>query len=54
MKPKAGDKVKLTTSDGEFEGVLLPRPDMMSQDITVLKLKTGYNIGIENKRGRKL
>ncbi|MGH9878803.1 MAG: asparaginase domain-containing protein, partial [Nitrososphaerales archaeon] len=53
MKPKAGDKVKLTTSDGEFEGILLPRPEMMSQDITVLKLKTGYNIGIESKKIKK-
>jgi len=53
MKPKAGDKVKLVTSDGEFEGTLLPRPEMMSQDITVLKLKTGYNIGIESKKIKK-
>ncbi len=51
MKP--GDKVKLSTSDGEFEGILLPRPEMLSQDITVLKLKTGYNIGVESKRIKK-
>ncbi len=53
MSAKPGDKVKLTTSDGEFEGILLPRPDMMSQDIAVLKLKTGYNIGIESKKIKK-
>ncbi len=53
MKAKAGDKVKLITSDGEFEGVLLPRPELLSQDITVLKLKTGYNIGIESKKIKK-
>jgi len=53
MKAKAGDKVKLATSDGVFEGTLLPRPEMMSQDITVLKLKTGYNIGIETKKIKK-
>ncbi len=53
MKAKAGDKVKLVTSDGVFEGTLLPRPEMMSQDITVLKLKTGYNIGIESKKIKK-
>ena len=50
---KPGDKVKLVTSDGVFEGTLLPRPEMMSQDITVLKLKTGYNIGIESKKIKK-
>ncbi|VVB81178.1 Glutamyl-tRNA(Gln) amidotransferase subunit D [uncultured archaeon] len=54
MKPKAGDKVKITTSDGEFEGIILPRPELLSQDITVLKLKTGYNIGIENKKIKKM
>lgn len=53
MKAKAGDKVKLTTSDGEFEGTLLPRPEVLSQDITVLKLKTGYNMGIESKKIKK-
>ncbi|MEM3154229.1 MAG: Glu-tRNA(Gln) amidotransferase subunit GatD [Candidatus Woesearchaeota archaeon] len=53
MKPKAGDRVKLTTSDGEFEGILLPRPELLSQDITVLKLKTGYNIGIESRKINK-
>ena len=51
MKP--GDKVKLTTSDGEFEGTLLPRPELMSKDITVLKLESGYNIGIESKKIKK-
>ena len=54
MKPKAGDKVKITTSDGEFEGTLLPRPELLPQDVTVLKLKTGYNIGIENKKIKKI
>jgi len=54
MKPKAGDKVKVMTSDGEFEGTLLPRPELLSQDITVLKLKTGYNIGIDNKKIKKI
>ncbi len=53
MSAKAGDKVKLTTSDGVFEGTLLPRPELLSQDITVLKLKTGYNIGIESKKIKK-
>ncbi len=53
MKPKVGDRVKLVTSDGEFEGTLLPRPELLSQDITVLKLKTGYNVGIESKKIRK-
>ncbi|HLC32754.1 MAG TPA: Glu-tRNA(Gln) amidotransferase subunit GatD [Candidatus Nanoarchaeia archaeon] len=51
MKP--GDTVKLITSEGTFEGTLLPRPALLSSDITVLKLTTGYNIGIETKKIKK-
>lgn len=54
MKPKAGDRVKVVTSDGEFEGVLLPRPELLSPDVIVLKLKTGYNIGIDNRKIKKI
>ncbi|PIN76322.1 Glu-tRNA(Gln) amidotransferase GatDE subunit D [Candidatus Woesearchaeota archaeon CG10_big_fil_rev_8_21_14_0_10_37_12] len=51
---KAGDKVKITTQTKVFEGILLPRPDLLSQDVTVLKLTTGYNIGIETKKIKKI
>lgn len=51
MKP--GDKVQLTTCEGEFIGTLLPRPELLSNDITVLKLPSGYNIGIETKKIKK-
>lgn len=51
---KPGDKVKITTPDGEFEGTLLPRPELLQKDIIVLKLKTGYNIGIEAKKAKKI
>lgn len=54
MKAKAGDKVKVETTDGTFEGTLLPRPELLGEDITVLKLTTGYNIGIENKKIKQI
>jgi len=54
MKPKAGDSVKVTTIDGEYEGTLLPRPELLSDDITVIKLTTGYNVGIETKKIKKI
>lgn len=50
---KAGDRVKVTTTDGVFEGVLLPRPGLLSGDVIVLKLSTGYNMGIEKKKVKK-
>ncbi len=54
MTAKAGDSVKITTKEDSFEGILIPRPEMLSQDITVLKLNTGYNIGIETKKIKKI
>lgn len=54
MNAKAGDKVRVTTTSEVFEGTFLPRPDLLSDDITVLKLTTGYNIGIETKKIKKI
>ncbi|MDP8239303.1 MAG: Glu-tRNA(Gln) amidotransferase subunit GatD [Candidatus Hatepunaea meridiana] len=39
--------VKITTTDGEFEGIILPRIETADDRHIVLKLVTGYNIGIE-------
>jgi len=50
MKPNAGDKVQVVTSDKTFEGVLMPQ----EKDTTVIKLSSGYNIGIENKKIKKI
>ncbi len=49
-KPKTGDKVKVLTEKEEFVGILMPRPDILDKDITVVKLDNGYNIGINNKK----
>ncbi len=51
-KPKYGDKVLIKTDKEEFKGVLMPTPEL-SGDITILKLNSGYNIGIDNKRIHK-
>jgi len=45
-----GDLVKIKTEKEEFEGILMPRPEILDKNITVLKLDSGYNIGIENKK----
>jgi glutamyl-tRNA(Gln) amidotransferase subunit D len=42
-----GDKVKVKTKDKEFVGVLMP--DSINNKL-VLKLDTGYNIGIDKKK----
>lgn len=47
MKP--GDKVKVESKIGSFEGVLMPEEN----DFLVLKLNTGYNISINKKQVMK-
>lgn len=43
------DKVKVTTSDSEFKGTVMPN----ETDALVLKLDSGYNIGIDKKKIKK-
>ncbi|MBS3110780.1 hypothetical protein J4435_01650 [Candidatus Woesearchaeota archaeon] len=31
MKPQAGDKVRVKSSDGEYEGILMPRPEIFEK-----------------------
>lgn len=51
--PKPGDVVRIVTKDDTFSGVLMPTPDYQ-EGIVVLKLDSGYNIGIEKKRISKI
>jgi len=45
-----GDKVKIITSEQEIEGTLMPE----EKEFIVLKMNTGYNIGIDKKRVREI
>jgi glutamyl-tRNA(Gln) amidotransferase subunit D len=42
-----GDNVKIATVGGEMSGVLMPRYESASEDYIVIKLKSGYNTGIQ-------
>lgn len=42
-----GDKIKIRSQKGEFEGRLMPRPEIGDNSILVVKLDNGYNIGIK-------
>jgi glutamyl-tRNA(Gln) amidotransferase subunit D len=47
---KKGSKVKVKTTDGfEATGLIIPRYEGDSTDYLVLKLKSGYNIGLDAK-----
>jgi len=51
---KSGDRVKIITEKEEFEGILMPRPELLEKGFTVVKLDSGYNIGIEDKKIKKI
>jgi len=46
--------VILTTDEGDFDGVILPRSETADGDHIVLKLKSGYNIGVRAERVREI
>ncbi len=53
MTAKPGDRIKVICKDAEYEGILMPRPEILEKGITVVKLDTGYNVGIEDKKIEK-
>ncbi len=46
MNPEPGDYVEVKTDKGIFKGVLMPRNKFSGEDIIILKLDNGYNVGI--------
>ncbi len=43
---EVGDLVQIINEEGKYEGILIPRPETGEGDHIVVKLKSGYNIGI--------
>ena len=46
-KIDVGDTVVVHADGRKYEGIIMPRPQLGDSDILVLKLKSGYNIGIK-------
>ncbi len=47
-RAKKGSRVQVTTKEGaEFTGLVIPRYESGSSEFLVLKLKSGYNVGID-------
>jgi glutamyl-tRNA(Gln) amidotransferase subunit D len=44
------DYVEIIKENEVFEGIILNRPDYLSDDTLILKLNNGYNIGVNIKR----
>ncbi len=54
MKPEPGDIVKIHAEKETYEGILMPRPDIFEAGYVIIKLANGYNIGIDEKRIKKI
>ena len=44
---KIGESVNIHTSSGKYSGILLPRYELFDNNHVVIKLRNGYNIGID-------
>ena len=53
MQAKTGDSVVVETKDKKLNGILMPVPDS-EKDTIILKLESGYNIGIDKKNVRAI
>jgi glutamyl-tRNA(Gln) amidotransferase subunit D len=42
-----GDRVAIRTDDGEISGVIMPRYESASEKYLAIKLKSGYNTGVQ-------
>ncbi|MGC8913225.1 MAG: Glu-tRNA(Gln) amidotransferase subunit GatD [Thermoplasmata archaeon] len=49
-----GDTVKITASNGEFTGIIMPHHEFSIPDVLILKLKNGYNVGIAIEKIKSL
>lgn len=54
MNAEYGDNVKVITKDRIYEGMLMPRPEILDENFIILKLDNGYNIGIEKRKIQKI
>jgi glutamyl-tRNA(Gln) amidotransferase subunit D len=53
-KIKIGDRISITKNKKTYEGLLMPRTELGDLNCIVLKLDSGYNIGIRREKGIKI
>ena len=51
---EVGDRVKVESAGRTYEGVLMPRTELGDPNHLVLKLQSGYNVGIKAGKGAKI
>jgi glutamyl-tRNA(Gln) amidotransferase subunit D len=53
-KASEGDTVRVSTGEREHVGILMPHHEFSHPDIIVIKLRSGYNIGVRVDEGSQL
>jgi len=54
MAAEVGDRVKATCQDEVLEGIFMPRPEILPQNFIVIKLDSGYNVGVDKKKVKRI
>jgi glutamyl-tRNA(Gln) amidotransferase subunit D len=49
-----GDVIRVTSKDKVYEGILIPRSETKDKTLIVVKLKSGYNVGIKITKNVKI
>ncbi|HDD72671.1 MAG TPA: Glu-tRNA(Gln) amidotransferase GatDE subunit D, partial [Candidatus Aenigmarchaeota archaeon] len=53
-KIRIGDRIRVQKGEKTFEGLLMPKTEFSDPDCIVIKLDSGYNIGIEYRKDIKI
>lgn len=54
MTAEFGDRVKVVCQDEVIEGILIQRPEILPPNVVVVKLDSGYNIGVDKKKIKRM
>jgi len=54
INAKVGDRISITKGKQTYEGLLMPRIEMGDKSCLVIKVDSGYNIGIRYEKGIKV
>ena len=54
MESKPGDWVKVEINSELIEGILMPRAEYLDDNIIILKLNSGYNIGLNRNEIKQI
>ena len=53
-KLRIGERILVTKGEKVYEGLLMPRIELGDQDCIVIKLDSGYNIGVRFEHGMRI